>query len=551
MMEIVYAHGTKGRKKLLKGALEVGKLVGMSFGPFGRNAIIKTKYSAPNITNDGVSIAREIMLEDDIEDLGAQALIEGSMKTDERAGDGTTGTVILATKALSDYAQKIEDEDKKQNGIMPTTDNLEVSTANVNKMAREILDTGKEVVEKLKEMARPIKKDELRNVIATSLGTIFPEYVDVIAETVQDVGKDGLISVDDNWRTRYGIEVEKADGMKFLGTYVTPYMVTNNNKESVYEDVPVLVCNFDISTLTVFLRNAQSPTSVWSDFHAKGVRKIALVLNKAETPLVTALAKQCLQARSGNTSMIDYLVIKAPSLTSQQLEDVAVYCGAKFFDKNTGVELKTAQMSDFGFAKKIVVNEDEVNIVGGAGTKKLVAERVELIKNQIETEKDPAFKKQTERRLGSLQAAFAVIRVGASTEMERVIVKKKIEDAVRAAKCALEEGVLPGGGQALKKIAEDLGEKHPLYGTFMEPYNQIQKTAGGSLKIPPTILDPLKVIRIQVEVALSVAASLITAEVGIAEKKKDLVDELNKKLYPREWGEENFRNRHPDEDGFR
>ncbi len=553
MMEIETVSGKEARAKILKGAVKVGNIIGKTLGPRGRAAIIYTKYSAPAIHNDGVSVARQIMLEDEIEDLGAQTFIDGSMQTNDLAGDGTTTCMVLSTKILQDYSEKIKEEDKLQNTAGVVGEDGEESIADVNKMAREILDTGKIVVEKLKKMAHTLKPAELKGVIATSMGSLYPAYTDVIAEVVEKVGKDGYISVNDNWATKYGVDVEMHQGMKFLGTYVSPYMITNGaTKEAVQQKVPVLVTNFDVNSIMQFNKVLQDPnTSVMLKLIQKGHRKIVLITNGASKPMIKVLNETIRQARMGNTNMVDYLVIKAPALTTEQLEDVAVYCGAKFFDKNTEITLGEAQEQDFGIVKEICVDENDVKIINDKRNDALVKERIEILKATIENEKDPAFKKKAERRLGALQSGMATILVGAATEGERTTVKMKIEDAKNAAICSLEEGVLPGGGLALKTIAEELGEKHPMYYALRSPYDRIQRSAGGELKIPDTVIDPLKVTRIAVEIACSVAASLLTVEIGIAEKRKTLMSEFEKSIYPREWSEENFRKEHPDEAGYK
>jgi chaperonin GroEL len=235
---------------------------------------------------------------------------------------------------------------------------------------------------------------------------------------------------------------------------------------------------------------------------------------------------------SGDTRLIEYLAIKAPSLTTEQFEDVAVFCNAKFFNKNlTDNNLTKARAMHLGFAKKVIASEDEIIITGTTGN---VTERVELLKSQLEIEKDSAFAEQIKRRIGSLQSGLGIIRVGASTEPERKYIKYKIEDAVNAAKAALEEGVLPGGGIVLKEIAEELGPDNILYPALIAPHERIMANAGPNLKIGKTILDPFKVTRYAVENACSVAAQLITAESAIANQRKTLWGEMEKKLAPRD-----------------
>lgn len=550
MLNIEIKKGAEGRRKILKGASQVGEIVGVSLGPRGRSAIIKTKYSAPQIHNDGVTIARHIMLKDEIEDLGAQTLIEGAMKTDNRAGDGTTGCIVISSKGVNDCAKRIEEEDKS-NSNTGAAEATTAANADVNKMAREILDTGRVVVEQLKKNSHTLKKDELKSVISTSLGTFFPEYVDELTDIVDKVGKDGYISVEDNWATQYGIDTELVKGMKFTGSYATPYMVTNRKtKEAVYEDVPVLICNEDIATMMQFMEDPKGK-HIMSEILSSGKRKLVIIANKFERPFIELMNATVSQARSGNTGLIDFLCIKAPSLTTEQLEDVAVYTNAAFFDKkNETHELKKSQAIHLGFVEKIVVNEDEVIMLGGAGKKALVKERLDLLQAQADKEKDSAFKEQTKRRIGALQSGFAVIRVGAATEGDRTIRKKKIEDAKNAAQAALAEGVVKGGGVALKDIADELGEDHLMYGALTEPYNLIKRTLGDE-KMPKGILDPLKVIRIQVETAFSTIASLITCEVAIAEKSPGLWDELEDKIFPQKQVNDDFRDEHPDEGGFK
>src|SRR3990167_6624565 len=537
MLQIIIKSGVSARRKILSGAIKVGEIVGMSLGPFGRNAIIKTKYSPPQILNDGVTIARNIMLDDDIEDLGAQTLIEGSMKTDDRAGDGTTTTVILASKIVEEYVKRIEEEDSSHSGL-GTIGEGNIGVANVNKMAREILDTGKIVIEQLKKMSRPMKKQDLKNVISSSLGVLVPEFVDSLAEIVSAVGKDGHISVDDNWHTKYGIETELIEGMKFLGTYATSYMINTKRKESIQEDVGILICNHDIAT-------TKQMETLLKEVVQKGVRKLVIIANKFETPFVKLMASTVNMARQGDVRLIDYLCVKTPSLTTERFEDIAIFCGAKFYDKNRlDIDLSKADMTGLGFIKKIIVNEDEVNLIGGAGTEQIklknkdkdIGSFLSPVENRVDL-----LKKQIQIRIGSLKSGMGVIRVGAVTEGERVLVKRKIEDSIHSAQNALEEGVLPGGGLALKEIAEKLGEKHPMYFPLRAPYDKIQEGAGGELKIPETVIDPLKVTRIIVETACSIASSLITVEVGIAERRKTLMDELDKKLYPQNDVGDDFR----------
>lgn len=545
MIKKIILTGQSARAKLLKGALQVGAMVGVSLGPRGRNAAIQEKYKVPTITNDGVTIARFTYLPDEIEDLGAQTVIEGAMATNERVGDGTTTTVVIACKIVEEYAGKIEKEDNEKNLMMLP------GGADVTAMAREILDTRDIVIEKLKQKSEKIKKGDLKNIVSSSIGKVFPEYCDSITDVIEQVGKDGYVSVDQNWNTKHGVETQVIKGMRFLGTYCTPYMVNARNKEAILEDVYVLITNHKFQT-------AQLLQPIITQLYAKGIRKLVVVAEGFERKFIDAVASSTVLSKQGKVGKtkdgriiepIEYLCIKAPSLTSEMFEDVSVFTDAKFIDKNLGLNIeKDVIFEHLGFVKKVVVNEDEVLMIGGRGN---TEQRAKILQEQIDNEKDPSFKEQTKRRLGALQSGFAVIRVGAATDSEREFIKFKIEDAVYAAKAAQEEGIVKGGGLALKEIAEELGEKHPLYNSLMEPYNRIQNSAGGHLAIPKSVIDPVKVTRLAVENAFSVAASLITVEVAIADKRIGMWDELEKKIYPQVDVADDYRDSENQEHGFK
>lgn len=532
MIKKIYAFGPAARKKLLRGAAVVGELVSATLGPKGRNSIIQTPYSAPSVTNDGVTIARNICLEDEIEDLGAQTVVEACMQTNDRAGDGTTTTATLACKIISECGKKIEEEDKTKDVG---------GGADVVGMSRAILEGGAQVIEMLKESAKPLKKGEVKNIISTSIGKIKPEYVEPITEMIEAVGKDGYISVEDNWNTQHGVSTELMQGMRFIGSYASPFMVTNRHKEAVWENTAVLVTNWRLETsaslksLFIALKNAKRT-------------KVVIVCEGYDRQVIVSLAAIMAAGETGK-EVIKILAIKAPSLTTEQMEDVAAYTNAKFFDKNRADNLDTVTIEDLGFAKKVVTNEDETVMTGGAGK---VEDRIKTLKAHLEAEKDVAFAEQIKRRIGALTSGFGIIRVGASTEPERKYIKYKIEDAVNAAKAALEEGVVKGGGLALVEIAEKLGKKHILYTTLNAPHEKIKENAGvDEMKVPSTVVDPVKVTRLAVENACSVAAQLITSESAIANKRKSLWDEFEKKIAPALSEDSDFRSDENQEQRFR
>lgn len=510
MIKKIILNGEEARKKLLTGVQKIGKIVGDTLGPNGRNAIIYRKYKAPLVTNDGVTIARYTYLDDVIEDLGAQTIVETALQTNNQVGDGTTGSVVIACALVE---KCFKDLNTSILGSKP----------NVMKMYKDITEAKNEVIKRLKESAKPVKKGELEKIIATSLENL--EYGKTIAEMIEAVGKDGYISVEDNWATQSGISSETILGMKKYGTYATPYLCTNARREAIWENAPVLVTNHNIES-------AQILKKLIDEMRTKGKMKLVIISGGEASfskPLIETIAGAMTQARTGNAEALQILAIKAPALISEELQDVAVYCDAVFIDRNAGMELKDYGLESMGYGKKIVVNEDEFIITGGRGN---VQGRIEVLTEQMELEKDAMFKEKMKRRIASLSSGIGLIRVGAMTETERGYIKLKIEDAVNAAKAAMEEGVVKGGGLALKEIAEELGKDNILYKALMAPYEKIQENAGGNFEIKKDILDPVKVIRLALENACSSAGILITTETAISERRQNLWDLLEAKVAP-------------------
>jgi len=531
LVKKVIASGPEARAKLLKGAMRVGDLVGRTLGPNGRNGILYSAYHAPKITNDGVSIARAIVLDDEIEDLGAQVVVEAAMKTNQRAGDGTTTATVIASKLIKDCAEIIAKEDGKHD------DTLEGISTKVNTvtLSREITDARTKVIERLKEIAKPVQKGDLKKIVSTSLGKVYPEHVDMVTDILEKVGVDGYVAVEDNFGTKFGIENEVHEGMRFLGSYASPVMTAeratesniyfNKRKEARIEDCPVLVTNHRIDSPMMIKK-------IVEQLRAQGKRKLCIVSYGYEANFTTpAVAAFVNILRGVSADGLRILAIKAPALTTDQLSDICAFTGAKLVNKEwkDGASLDLVGTEVLGFAKKIVVDEDHTSMDGGAGD---VTKRVEELKAEIENEKDIAFKEQTKRRLGALKSGFAIIRVGAPTEPERDYIKLKIEDAVNAAKAALEEGVIGGGGIPLSKIAEEFGKDSIVYGALREPHERIKANAGGIIEVPKGIIDPVKVTRMAVLNAFSVAAQLITADVAITQKRRTFMDELQQGLSP-------------------
>ena len=511
MEEKIVDVGPHVQKRFLEGVEKIDQLVGGTIGPYGMNRIIHRKYRSPLVTNDGVTIARHSYLNDEVRDIAAQTLVEIAMKTNDVAGDGTTTSIVIAAELIRSSMKKIAEEN------VPGADRL-----NPMMMARDIRKEARRAQELLK--TQQVMVEDPKDVIATSLENM--EFAETLAGMFNEISKDGYVSVEDQWGTRYGIETEVIKGMKFLGTYASPYLQTKEgSREAIWEDTLVFVTNHKIES-------GVQLEAMYKEM--KEAKKMKLVIiggfsentNPFSKEFIGMCGKVMMLAAEGKP-VIQTLLVKAPSLTSEELKDVAVYSNAHFLDKTLGEELKDARMHHLGEAKKIVVDEDEVNVIGGSGDP---AHRIAMIKEQAEIERDPMFKEKSLRRIASLDSSVGIIRVGAPTEQERTYLKYKIEDAVNAAKAALEEGVVKGGGLALKEVAEELGKDNILYDALMAPYKRIRENAGFELDVPETVVDAYKVTRVALENACSAAGQLITCDGVVTERRQDFVDKLAKRL---------------------
>lgn len=523
MYKKVIVQGIEAQQKFLTGVNTVDKMVGNTLGIGGRNRLIQRKYKSPLVTNDGANIARHIVLDDPIEDMAAQAIIEISMQTAEQAGDGTTTSVVMASElARNGIEALIESENTT---ILDTHKKI-----NSMDLWRRINQDKDKAIAYLKEISNDITDEDIDNVISTSLENL--EYGETLGDLFRQVGKDGYVSVEENWATKKGIDTELVTGMRFLGKYASPYLMTTaNKKEALWKDTHVLVTNQKIDSfaqvepifkqllatdnkkLVIFGGYSEGEAAFGKDFVAK----------------ISAHMKGFYQLDPEQQKAVgQILLVQCPSLTTQELEDVAVFCDAKLYDKNLHMDIKGISMKELGYASKVSVTDSDVNILGGRGN---VEERIAVLKDQAEMEKDEMFKLKLYRRIASLASGVGIIRVGASTESERSYIKYKLEDAVLAIKAAWEEGVVKGGGLAYKELAEHLGEDSPLYKMLNAPHERIKKNMGVSeLEVPETVIDPTKVVRIAIQNACSGAGMLITSDGAIAEVKLNYWDYLEKAL---------------------
>lgn len=525
--EVIF--GEEVKKKLQKGVDTVANAVKVTLGPRGRNVVLDKGFGGPTITNDGVSIAREITLKDKFENMGAEIIKEVATKTNDLAGDGTTTATVL-TQAL-------------------VNEGLKQTTMGINAMAVRtgMEHAARDVVEALKQMATKISSvEEIKQVATISAESV--ELGEKIAETIDKVGKDGVVTVEES--QSFGIETEFTEGMQFDKGYVSPYMVTNGERmEAEYKNAHILITDKKISGIQEILPLLEKIAQT-------GKKELVIIADDVEGE---ALATFVVNKLKGGFSV---LAVKAPGYGDRKKEilaDIAITTGGQVISEELGLKLENAELAQLGKADRVIATKDSTTIVGGAGEKAAITDRVGALKAQLEQASSKFDKEKLEERIAKLSGGVAVIRVGAATETEMKYLKLKIEDAVNATKAAIEEGIVPGGGTSLARAAaivekEVLGKKELAreeligYNIVLKalevPLKQIAdntgkhdgavivekvKSAGGNAgydaakaemvddMIKAGIIDPVKVERACVQHAVSAAAILLTSEAAIAD----------------------------------
>jgi len=523
-------YGEEARKAIQKGVDKLANAVKVTLGPKGRNVVLDKKYGSPTIINDGVTIAKEIELEDPYENMGAQLVKEVASKTSDIAGDGTTTATILAQAIYNEGMKNI--------------------TAGTNPMPvkRGIEKAINAVVAELKKYSKPIKDNKEIEQVATISANNDREIGEKIAKAMAKVGKDGVITVEE----AKGIEttVEFTEGMQFDQGYISPYFVTNPDKMIAELENPyILIHDKKISGMKDLLPILQAVVE-------KG-RSLLIIAEDVEGEALATLVVNKLKGTFG------CVAVKAPGFGDRRkamLEDIAILTGGRVISEEVGLKLEKAQISDLGEAKKVVVDKDNTTIVEGAGKKKDIDARISQIKLQIEETKSDYDKEKLQERLAKLAGGVAVINVGAATETEMKEKKARVEDALHATRAATEEGIVPGGGVALLRTSavldnlkvdddeEAIGVKIVKKALEM-PIRQIAFNSGvdgsiivekvlkesdfnmgfdandGKIKdlVKEGIIDPTKVTRTALQNAASIAALLLTTETlvtDIPEKEK-------------------------------
>jgi chaperonin GroEL len=524
----------EARNALKAGVDKLANAVKVTLGPKGRNVVIDRSFGAPQITKDGVSVAKEIELEDKFENLGAEMVKEVASKTNDTAGDGTTTATVLAQAMINQGLKLVS------SGIDP----IEIRYGMEAKV--------KDLVAKLKESSKSINtKDEIAQVASISAND--KEIGNIIAEAMESVGKDGVITVEEG--QSFGVEKEVVEGMQFDKGYVSPYMITDSDSmKAEFEEPSILLTDKKITSVQEILplleKMAQS-----------GKKDLVIIAEDIEGE---ALATFVVNKLRGTFNV---LAIKAPGFGDRRkamLDDIAILTGGRVISEEVGLKLENATIEDLGQARKVVSTKDNTTIVDGKGDDKIITARVESIKKEIEASDSDFDKEKLQERLAKMAGGVAVIKVGAATETEMKEKKDRIEDALNATRAAVEEGVVPGGGLALaqagnafEELTNDKKDENPgskiIDQAIIEPIKQIASNAGkdGSLilyniirenkggkknlgynaaankfedMIEAGIVDPTKVVRMALENASSAAIMFLTTEAVITDKPEEKGD---------------------------
>ncbi len=419
----------EARKSLLKGIDAVADAVKVTLGPKGRNVILQKKFGAPQIVNDGVTIAKEIELQDGLENAGAQLLKEVSSKTNDVAGDGTTTASVLAQAIVREGLKNL------------------TAGANPMSMKRGIDKAVDIAIEKIKKLSRPVNtKEEIAQVAGISAGNN-SEIGELIAEAMEKVGHDGVITVEES--KSFGTNLKVVEGMQFDKGYISPYFVTDPERmEAVLEDAYVLCVNKKINLIADLVPVLEQV--------ARDGRSLLLIAEDVEGEALATLVVNTMR------KVLRAVAVKAPGFGDRRkamLEDIAILTGGQMFTEELGIKLENITTDMMGLAKRVTVTKDETTIVVGNETKEAVAERVRLIKKQIEASDSEYDKEKLQERMAKLSGGVAVIEVGAATEIELKERKLRIEDALNATRAANEEGIVPGGGVALIRVQQELESK--------------------------------------------------------------------------------------------
>ena len=516
------------RQKILKGVKTLTSAVKVTLGPKGRNVALDKSYGAPHITKDGVTVAKEIELEDKHENMGAQMVIEVASKTADMAGDGTTTATVLAEAIYTEGLRNV------------------TAGANPMEIKQGIQQAIKALTDEFKTMSKSIQNRNEIAQVATISSNNDKEIGEIIAKAMERVGKDGTVTVEEGKGFETTLDV--VEGMNFDRGYLSVYFVTDpENQEAVYENAYVLIYDKKISSMKDFLPILQAV--------AESGRPLIIIAEDVEGEALATLVVNRLRAG------LKVCAVKAPGFGDRRksmLQDLAILTGGQFISEGIGLKLESVTPDMLGQVKKVVVKKDDTTLVEGAGKKEEIQKQIALIKRQIEESSSDYDREKLEERLAKLSGGVGIIRVGAATEVEMKEKKDRVDDALQATKAAVEEGILPGGGSAfihcipiLKKLSESLTGSAKvgceiIMKAITSPLRQIAENAGeeGSIVVQKVmsmkanegwnahtdkygnlvemgVIDPTKVVRLTIELAASIASLLLTTEAIITDEPEE------------------------------
>ncbi|TSC75283.1 MAG: chaperonin GroEL [Parcubacteria group bacterium Gr01-1014_30] len=516
------------RKKLKAGVDKLTSTIKVTLGPKARHVVLDKGFGAPEISDDGVSIAKEVELKDKVENLGVEIMKEVAEKTSEKAGDGTTTAMVLTQAIAAEGLKNV------------------AAGAHPLALKRGIQKGVSAVVEHLRQNSKTISKKEEIAQVATIAG-LDAELGNMIAEVFEEVGKDGVITVEES--KKFGLEREVVKGLQFDRGYVSPYMITDAERmEAVLEEPYILVTDKKIASLQELLPILEKVVQT-------GKKELLIIADEVEGDALATLVVNKLRG------IFSALAVKAPGFgdrKKEMLQDIAVLSGAQVITEETGLKMENVQLNQLGRARKVVAQKEKTTIIEGKGDKKDIEARIKQIRSELADTESEFDKEKLQERLAKLSGGVAVIKVGAATEVEQKVKQKKTENALNATRAAIEEGVLAGGGVglfraagALEKLEQELdGDEKTgvrlLRKALEMPIKQIAENAGldgvivaeevrkkeGAFGfnahtqkfedlIASGVVDPTKVVRTALENAASAASMLLTTEAVVAEEPKE------------------------------
>ena len=515
------------RQKMFAGVNILANAVKVTLGPKGRNAVLDKSFGAPTVTKDGVSVAKEIELEDKFENMGAQMVKEVASQTSDEAGDGTTTATVLAQAILREGLKSV------------------AAGMNPMDLKRGIDKASAAIVEELKNLSKPCEDEKAIAQVGSISANADTEIGEIISEAMQKVGKEGVITVEEG--SGLANELDVVEGMQFDRGYLSPYFINDQASQQVELENPlILLFDKKISNIRDLLPLLESV--------AKAGRPLVIVAEDVEGEALATLVVNNIRG------IVKVAAVKAPGFGDRRkamLQDIAVLTGGQVISEEVGLSLEKTSLDDLGEAKKIVISKENTTVIDGAGRAEDIHGRVEQINREIEDSSSDYDREKLQERVAKLSGGVAVIKVGAATEVEMKEKKARVEDALHATRAAVEEGVVPGGGVALIRavaaIGKLKGDNHDqdvginiLKRAVQEPLRQIVKNAGGDASvvlnavaegkgnfgynaatgeygdmIEEGILDPTKVTRHALQNASSVSGLLLTTECMVAEAPKD------------------------------